>query len=69
FAVLSKFYQANLDQPIRELRTREGYMIGSLMSTASANARENTCILYELEVNIAKTKNPEKYELRQFFGQ
>ncbi|CAG8686113.1 15822_t:CDS:2, partial [Dentiscutata heterogama] len=79
FTALSKFYHANFDQPIIELydwgvkytklRTREGYMIGSLMSTASANARENTCVLYELEVNIAKPKNPEKYELRQFFGQ
>ncbi|CAG8705779.1 13234_t:CDS:2, partial [Cetraspora pellucida] len=74
FIALSNFYCSNLEEPILELndwevkyakfRTREGYMLGSLMSTAAANARDNSCVLYELEVNIAKPKDAKKYELR-----
>ncbi|CAG8482740.1 24125_t:CDS:2, partial [Gigaspora margarita] len=79
FIALAKFYQANLNQPITELcdwgikyaklRTRDGYMLSSLMSAPRVNARENSCVIYELEVNISKSKALEKYELRQFFGQ
>ncbi|CAG8826780.1 42602_t:CDS:2, partial [Gigaspora margarita] len=55
FIALSNFYFANLEEPILELNdwgvkyakfhTREGYMIGSLMSTVAANARDNSCVL------------------------
>ncbi|CAG8793633.1 28283_t:CDS:2, partial [Dentiscutata erythropus] len=78
FIALSNFYYANLKEPILELndwgvkyakfRTREGYMLGSLMSKVAANARDNSCVLYELEVNIAKPREAKKYELQQFFG-
>ncbi|CAG8682702.1 46280_t:CDS:10 [Gigaspora margarita] len=77
FIALSNFYYANLEEPILELndwgvkyakfRTREGYMIGSLMLTVAANACDNSCVLYELEVNIAKPREAKKYELQQFF--
>ncbi|CAG8511102.1 6282_t:CDS:2 [Dentiscutata erythropus] len=78
FIALSNFYKANLDENIAELndwevkysklRTKEGYMLGSLMSKVVANARNNSCVMYELETNIARPKDPEKYELRKYFG-
>ncbi|CAG8840813.1 18665_t:CDS:2, partial [Racocetra persica] len=51
-----------------KLRTKEGYMLGSLMSKVVANAHDNSCVMYELETNIARPKDPEKYELRKYFG-
>ncbi|RIB24553.1 hypothetical protein C2G38_2168300 [Gigaspora rosea] len=51
-----------------KFRTREGYMIGSLMSTVAVNARDNSCVLYELEVNISKPREAKTYELWQYFG-
>ncbi|CAG8591204.1 4690_t:CDS:2 [Gigaspora margarita] len=68
FKALSNFYHANLDEPILEiikyakLRTREGYMIGSLMSKVAANARDNSCIMgkYQLFAYIHNVKNVRK---------
>ncbi|CAG8716039.1 28593_t:CDS:2, partial [Dentiscutata erythropus] len=70
---------ANLNERITELpdwgvkysklRTKEGYMHGSSMTMVAANTRNNACVMYELEVNTAKSKDPERYELQQFFGQ
>ncbi|CAG8521321.1 5622_t:CDS:2, partial [Scutellospora calospora] len=77
FVALSNFYQANLNEPIIELsdwgvkyaklRTRESYIHGSFMIIVATNTQDNAC--YELEVNVARPKDPEKYELKQFFGQ
>ncbi|CAG8677538.1 6141_t:CDS:2, partial [Dentiscutata heterogama] len=47
-----------------KLRTKEGYMIGSLMSKVAANARDNSCVM----VNVSKLKHTKKYELQQYFG-
>ncbi|CAG8836239.1 14156_t:CDS:2, partial [Cetraspora pellucida] len=51
-----------------KLQTKDGYMISLLMSKVAANARDNSCIMYELEINISKPKNTQKYKLQQFFG-
>ncbi|CAG8713720.1 19088_t:CDS:2, partial [Cetraspora pellucida] len=51
-----------------KLNTIEGYMICSLMSKVTVNARDKSCIMYELEINVSKLKNTEKYEVHLFFG-
>ncbi|CAG8457721.1 37699_t:CDS:2, partial [Gigaspora margarita] len=79
FVALSNFYQANLNEQITELpnwgvkysklQTKEDYIHGSSMTIVAANTQNNACIMYELEINIAKSKDPKRYELQQFFGQ
>ncbi|CAG8515348.1 3711_t:CDS:2 [Cetraspora pellucida] len=38
------------------------------MSKVAVNVHDNSCIMYELEINVSKLKNTKKYEVQQFFG-
>ncbi|CAG8612899.1 466_t:CDS:2 [Ambispora gerdemannii] len=71
---LRRYYQAtndflvkelsNIGQRFSRLRTKDGYMIGSLLTITGAKSRDNSCIKYELEI----ANHNGIYEMKPFYG-
>ncbi|CAG8856269.1 33458_t:CDS:2, partial [Gigaspora margarita] len=54
----------NYGRRFARLRTKDGYMIGSVLTQVGSKSRNNSCVKYELEVQNQK----ESYELGTFYG-